>query len=384
MSDQSAVPEGASSSGTVPAHATPIDGATAASAPVVTDGAETPAEPPLPKPATWTVKAPTAPWCPPAHREAILGVLAPAVAARFTVRCDRTVGADGALRDDAARGDGVHAQAGDWSVTGASRRGRRHAHVGEWNEDAYVAHLGATRGVLVVADGAGSASWSRLGSAVAVDVIVQALIDAPALNADAMNEALANAVDVLTRAATAMDVAPRLLRTTILAAAWEPSAIGHRLVTTQVGDGSLVLAHTDGRIHRPAAGDGGEWSGEVHCFLPDPETMTRARAATVEHDVPDLAALLLVTDGIDDAFYPFAKHAPAILGQLLHGATAPLTGLAAQATAPALLASSAPEATLHQWLGFEKRGENDDRTLAVALHRTASHAIAPWAPSASA
>jgi hypothetical protein len=382
MSDSSAAPEGVAPAGAEPAGTVPSGAAPADTAPSAT--VEPAAEPPLPKPATWTVKAPTAPWCPPAHREAILGVLPPAVATRFAARCDRTVGHDGLLAEEVAQGDGAHAEAGAWSVVGASRRGRRHAHGGDWNEDAYLAHLGASRGVLVVADGAGSATWSRLGSAIAVDMVAQALIDAPALHAEAMNDALAAAVDALTRAATAMDVAPRLLRTTILAAAWEPTANGHRLVTTQVGDGSLVLAHSDGRIHRPAAGDGGEWSGEVHCFLPDPETMTRARAATVEHDVPDLAALLLVTDGIDDAFYPFAKHAPAILGQLLHGANAPLTGLASQATTPALLASPAPDATLHDWLGFEKRGENDDRTLAVALHTTASHAIAPWAPSASA
>jgi len=339
-------------------------------------------EPPLPKPATWTVRAPDAPWCTAAHREALLRVLAPAVARRFRVRAART---DDAARTDAAvEGDGVHAQAGEWSVTAAARRGRRHAHVGEWCEDAYFASLTASRGVLVVADGAGSAAWSRLGSAITVDTIGESLVEAASLTAQSMLVAVEQAVHTLTQAAQAMEVAPRLLRTTVLVAAWEPHAGGHRLVTTQVGDGSLVIAHTDGRIHRPTASDLGDWSGEVHCFLPDDETLPRAKAATVVHDIPDLAAILAVTDGIDDPFYPFAKHAGAILGQLVHGASAPLTGLATQAHAPALLASPSPERTLHHWLGFEKRGENDDRTLAVALHRTASHAMAPWEPSASA
>jgi hypothetical protein len=357
------------------------DGATASSeeaaplvAPVV--------EPPLPKPATWTVRAPEAPWCAPAHRDALLSVLAPAVARRFRVRCARV---DDTSRTDAAvEGDGMHAQVGAWSVTAAARRGRRHAHVAEWCEDAYFASMTESRGVLVVADGAGSAAWSRLGSAIAVDTIGEALRGSAALTAESMVSAVHAAVEALTAAAAAMDVSPRLLRTTVLVAAWEPHAGGHRLVTTQVGDGSLVIAHTDGRIHRPTASDLGDWSGEVHCFLPDSETMPRATAATVVHDVPDLAAILVVTDGIDDPFYPFAKHAGAILGQLVHGANAPLIGLAAQAITPALLASPSPERTLHDWLAFEKRGENDDRTLAVALHRTASHAIAPWAPSASA
>jgi hypothetical protein len=340
-----------------------------------------PVSEPLPKPATWTVRPPEVPWCPPAHREAVLSVLSGATAERFRARCARM---DAGISDaSVAQGDGRHLHAGDWCVTGAVRRGRRKAHVGEWCEDAYFAHLTPTRGVLVVADGAGSAAWSRLGSAVAVDVIGDALLQAPDLVPEAMNGAVARAVELITQVASAMDVVPKLMRTTVLAAAWEASRHGHRVLSTQVGDGSLVLAHTDGRITRPAAGDSGDWSGEVHCFLPDSETMVRARAATALHDVSDLSAILVVTDGIDDPFYPFVKHASAILGQLVHGATAPLTGLATQAVTPPLVTSAAPDRTLQEWLAFEKRGENDDRTLAVALHRTAALHIAPWVPSAS-
>jgi hypothetical protein len=389
MTHDPAVPTGAAPAADVPpAQATPAaDVSRPPTSPELAPRdveATAPVEPPLPKPATWSVKPPSAPWCPPAHRDAILGVLSPAVATRFRGRCDRADTANGVPNDDAVHGDGLTVRAAAWTVTAATRRGRRHAHVGEWGEDAHFAALDATRGVLVVADGAGSASWSRLGSAIAVDVVGEALGRAADLDAAAMHSAIREAVDTLRAAARAMDVAPRLLRTTILAVAWEPAGTRHRLVTTQVGDGSLVLVHADGTINRPAVGDGGEWSGEVHCFLPDDETMTRAEAATVVHDVPDLAALLLVTDGIDDPFYPFPKHAGAILGQLVHGATTPLTGLASQDTSPALAATADPAGTLHAWLGFEKRGENDDRTLAVALHDTAAHVIAPWAPSASA
>lgn len=368
--DSPAIAPGATNDGAVPSD----EGAAPVVAPVV--------EPPLPKPATWTVRAPEAPWCAPAQRDALLRALPSSVASRFRVRYARVE--DASRTDAAVEGDGVHTQAGGWSVTAAARRGRRHAHVAEWCEDAYFASLTEARGVLVVADGAGSAAWSRLGSAIAVDTIGEALLRSSSLDAESMLGAVEAAVQALTSAAAAMEVLPRLLRTTILVAAWEPQAGGHRLVTTQVGDGSLVIAHTDGRIHRPTASDLGDWSGEVHCFLPDSETMPRARAATVVHDVPDLAAILVVTDGIDDPFYPFVKHAGAILGQLVHGANAPLTGLAAQASTPPLASSPSPERTLHDWLAFEKRGENDDRTLAVALHRTASTAIAPWAPSASA
>jgi len=350
---------------------------TAAAAEPAAVAAPVPVEEPLPKPATWTVKAPEAPWCPEGRLDAILARLEAPVAARFRDRVART-------DVSRAEGHGVHLRTDTWTVTAAMRRGRRHAHTGAWSEDAWFASLSPHRGVLVVADGAGSAAWSRLGSALAADVAGEALATAASVSADAMHDAVARAVDTLRAVASAIDVAPRELRTTLLAVAWEPDGTRHRLVTTQVGDGSLVLAHADGTINRPAAGDGGEWSGEVHCFVPDEETMTRARAATVVHDVPDLAALLLVTDGIDDPCYPFPRFAGPILGQLLHGTTAPLTGLGVQASAPSVINAADPAAALHAWLGFEKRGENDDRTLAVALHASASHVIPPWAPSTSA
>jgi hypothetical protein len=348
------------------------DAASDVTAGVVADAEIVPAavEPPLPKPATWTVREPESAWCPPefeaALTEAIGDVATRELLARDPHRTTR------------------HATTAAWHVAGAMRRGRRHAHMAAYCEDAMYQHLGASRGVLVVADGAGSATWSRLGSAVAVEVIGTALRDAPVLTDALLVAAVARATDVVAALAARTGVDRRALRTTVLAAAWDTHAEGTRVFTTQVGDGALVLAHRDGRITRPAAGDSGDWSGEVHCFLPDPETVERARAAALSFDVPDLAAILLVSDGVDDAFYPFPKHAPAILGQLVHGANAPLTGLAAQAVTPPLFASPDPGATLHDWLGFEKRGENDDRTLVVALHPNASQWIAPWAPSASA
>ena len=343
-------------------------GAADIASPDASETPDTPApEPVLPPPmAVWTIKEPTDPWCPDTFIEPLKRELGAEVAARLLARPPHE--------------RGEHAHHGDWTVTGALKRGRRHAHVAAFNEDALFVHLGTSRGVLVVADGAGSSTFSRIGSAVAAELIGSALRDANELSEAAAHEAVERAVRALQAIAEAAKVEPKALRTTVLVAAWEPYAAGTRVLSTQVGDGALVLAHSDGRVSRPTAGDAGEWSGEVHCFVPDSETMTFARKATVLTDVPDLVALLLVTDGVDDAMYPFPKYAPLILGQLVHGASAPLTGITAQPVTPSLLASGAPGDTLLTWLGFEKRGENDDRTLAVALHRSASQAIAPWAP----
>jgi hypothetical protein len=343
------------------------------------------AEPPLPKPATWTVRAPIDAWCPTEVEQALGAVLTVEQRARLLARRDAVAAHPTAAVDERSHSHAEHVRTAQWQAVAAARRGRRHAHVGAWCEDASFCALTEQRGVLVVADGAGSAAWSRLGSAIAVDAVGLALRDASALTEDAVLLAIERAVTLLRSCAEAMKVAPRLLRTTLLAVAWERAADGEiRVVTSQVGDGMLVLAHADGRITQPSIGDAGEWSGEVHCFLPDDETMSRARAATRSYTVSDLAAVLLVTDGVEDALYPFPRHAPSLLSQLVHGVQHPLTGLTAQALMPSVLNASDPGSALLDWLGFEKRGENDDRTLAVALHHSASHSIAPWAPSTSA
>lgn len=323
-----------------------------------------------PRAAVWEVNEPAQPWCPPEFCDGVREAIG---AEAFNALLARPV-----------HERGEHVRAGAWHITGALRRGRRHAHVAAFNEDALFLHGNESRGVIVVADGAGSAPFSRLGSAVAAEVIGAAVRDAKTLSVAALQQAVERAVAALQAIASSAKVEPRALRTTVLVAAWEPSPEGTRVITTQVGDGALVIMHQDGRITRPSAGDAGDWSGEVHCFLPDSETLAFATKASVELDLPDMTALLLVTDGVDDALYPFPRFAPAILGQLVHGADTPLTGLSAQSVTPSLLTASSPGETLLAWLGFEKRGENDDRTLAVALHHTASTAIPPWAPSPSA
>lgn len=323
-----------------------------------------------PRTAVWEVNEPAQPWCPPEFADSVRQAIG-------------ETAFDGLLAQPAHE-RGQHVRAGAWHVTGALRRGRRHAHVAAFNEDALFLHANDARGVMVVADGAGSAPFSRLGSAVAVEIIGTALRDSDTLSEAALQHAVERAVAALQAIATAANVPARALRTTVLVAAWEPSPVGTRVLTTQVGDGALVIMHHDGRITRPSAGDAGDWSGEVHCFLPDSETLAFAKKACVELDVPDMAALLLVTDGVDDALYPFPRFAPAVLGQLVHGADSPLDGLSAQSVTPSLLTAASPGDTLLAWLGFEKRGENDDRTLAVALHHTASTIIPPWAPSPSA
>lgn len=74
------------------------------------------------------------------------------------------------------------------------------------------------------------------------------------------------------------------------------------------------------------------------------------------------------TDGIEDPFYPLEKQAAGIFRQFYKGVDQPLKDFKAQLPQAAPLLQESAAWGLAQWLEFEKRGENDDRTVAV-LHR---------------
>jgi hypothetical protein len=97
-----------------------------------------------PKAAVWAVNEPEGPWCQPGHVRALEGLLGPKDTALFV---------DNATNHTRA----TSAHAGAWRLLGATRRGRRHAHVGAWTDDALSVDIRGGRHVLAVADGAGSA-----------------------------------------------------------------------------------------------------------------------------------------------------------------------------------------------------------------------------------
>jgi hypothetical protein len=260
-----------------------------------------------------------------------------------------------------------------WSLVGASRRGRLHAHRGEFREDAF--RLAGEPGyfALVAADGAGSCRLSRIGSdflcASAVARLRQALgtssqpmsgMAAARLVGKALTDAVADVAGLARDAA----LDPREFRTTLLAAIWYPSATGETLIASQVGDGFVALRRADGRVERLGAGDSSEFSGEVSCFVPDAGSAERA-GTTVVVDGADVTAIALGTDGVEDPFYPIERQGPTLFSQLMHGVTAPAEHFQRQELQGPVFGEDGAS-QLVRWLGFERRGENDDRTLVAA------------------
>ena len=160
---------------------------------------------------------------------------------------------------------------------------------------------------------------------------------------------------------------PKDFRCTLLCAVLYMGTRADVALTSQVGDGFFAGLSRDGQARRYGSSDSGSYSGQVTCFVPDADALNHAaRIRSIE--LADLEALILCSDGIEDPYYPLEKNAAAIFRQLCDGEANSLPGFeAAKLPGPVIGDVSARE-RLAQWLAFEKKGENDDRTILI-VHR---------------
>jgi hypothetical protein len=266
---------------------------------------------------------------------------------------------------------------GSWNGLAASRRGRLHAHRAAAREDAVA--LRRERGTLVAAcaDGAGSRRWSRIGAALACETAAEAVLatlrtdgtgsvttDPTTRVAESLRAALETAERALRELAGRHEVPPEDLRTTLLLGVVADVPGGTLLGAAQVGDGVIAVEDGTGAVQPLVAGDGGEYAGEVTHFLPDDGGAARAAARLAVRSAAGVRSLLLCTDGVDDCFYPVASMMPVLLRQLRAGVGEAAPGFT-QAPCGPVLTDSVPADALARWLAWEKRGENDDRSLAL-------------------
>lgn len=252
----------------------------------------------------------------------------------------------------------------------ASLRGRQHANTGKWREDAFALGLAGGWHIVVVGDGAGSSRLSRVGSATACRAARNALEEALATFALAhsrdgeartptpedliplrtiLTGAARAAIEALVAAATSRDEPVDTFATTLLIAVYGDCR-GQAIVgALQVGDGAVCAATSSG-FRSLGEADGGAYSGETR-FL---------TSKGIEHDlerrvrflvVDDVHALAVMTDGVADDFFPIDDKMPGLLDDVQREA------------------EYWPEAEsgLLDWLRYERRGSNDDRTLALVL-----------------
>jgi hypothetical protein len=265
-------------------------------------------------------------------------------------------------------------------LLGASVRGRSHAHVGAFRDDDFWVAQDAPSGwsVLVVADGAGSAVYSRQGAALAarhagqhllshglleLGAAVQAWLEAPQATKQALQQQLYDrfgqaawsALHAIEAQALAQGAQVKDYATTLLCALHCKTAQGIFVASFWLGDGAICAYGPKGQVHLMGRPDHGEFAGQTR-FL-DRTVLGDGRALwdriALAH-FEDLTALILMTDGISD---PFFETEQALLD--------PPAWQHLWAELMPALASTEPTEALLKWMEFFKPGYHDDRTLAM-------------------
>jgi serine/threonine protein phosphatase PrpC len=278
----------------------------------------------------------------------------------------------------------------------SSRRGRSHAHEGKFRDDGFDYALFEDNGwgVIAVADGAGSARYSRKGSGIACESVVEffktqitneqyADFDKAIENAhadkneetqkklsslviDFIGRAAYNAHKKIADEASANVAAPKDYSTTLIFALVKKFDFGYCIASFWVGDGGIGIYNKEKQeVTVLGTPDGGEYAGQTR-FLTMPDIfannahISRIKLKIVEN----FTGLVLMTDGITDPKF----QTDANLGRIekWNELWEDLAGNNADNAKVNLQADNETLATeLDTWMDFWSPGNHDDRTLAI-------------------
>lgn len=257
-----------------------------------------------------------------------------------------------------------------WKVSAGSVRGKLHAHRGLWREDsfgfgqAWQNGLGAWQ-IAAVSDGAGSAALSRIGSRIACEAAIAdlqvSLATLPAFSGarseletrdlpllrDALTKSASAALEAIRVEAARRNESLGAFATTLLVLVRREWNGAQLCASLQVGDGIVALCDESGLTLLGVA-DHGQHSSETR-FLTT-KGIEAELAARVSFSIKDsLCAFAILSDGVSDDYFPEEKR----LGEVFDAVT------------PLLEAAEDGGAALISWLGYEKKGSSDDRTILV-------------------
>jgi serine/threonine protein phosphatase PrpC len=277
---------------------------------------------------------------------------------------------------------------GDFRVVAASRRGRSHANRGDFRDDDFaIGHADSTGWLVVtVADGAGSAKYSRKGSQIASEVACKWLVttlDSPEYASLGVSQSAGNPEqsanpnrairDLLYDAARLAHYKikeevenpheplpePSVMRnydTTLILLLMKKMESGYFAATFSVGDGGAGFLLEPKTAIPLTHADGGEHAGQttfvtIASSLSDKEENLVSRyRQSIE---PDFTAVLAMTDGITDPKFPSdAAFADPKCWHALWDELKPVVG---------------ESAALLEWMNFFSPGNHDDRTLVAVM-----------------
>ncbi len=282
---------------------------------------------------------------------------------------------------------------GDLLCVAASKRGRSHAKDGGFRDDDFGLLAQGTGGwhIAAVADGAGSAKYSRRGSKVAVDSVLKEL---PGLLAEHVTPHLAklvaahqqgsphaagqiksqlyqslataafNAAKAIEEEAASHDTKASAFSTTLIVVAARQIPEGWFIAGFSVGDGgAAVFDIRDGSLTPLTLPDSGEFAGQTR-FLQKSEFSAGFEEVTkrIFFDIrKEFTAIALMTDGISDPKFPtdsvFAD--PSRWAAFWNDDLAKAVDFSRT--------NNAMETQFLEWLDFWSPGNHDDRTLAILM-----------------
>jgi serine/threonine protein phosphatase PrpC len=277
------------------------------------------------------------------------------------------------------------------TMLAASQRGRSHAHEGKPRDDDFALHFDPETEwyILTVADGAGSAKYSRRGSEIACATVVdvcRAKIgehgkelerfiaeyresnDALKPVGDALYNILGTAVfraykEIESEAKT-MNLPVKNFATTLIVSVCRRFDFGWFIGAFWVGDGGIGVYRRDPPYLKILGEpDGGEFAGQTR-FLTMPEIFSpdgfykRLRFDLMQ----DFTALVMMTDGVTDA--KFETDANLLDIEHWRALMDDLAGANEEGTVVDFAKEDA-DLKLLKWLDFWSKGNHDDRTIAI-------------------
>lgn len=288
-------------------------------------------------------------------------------------------------------------------IVAASQRGRSHAQEGKARDDHFnLYHCDKSDWyIIVVADGAGSAKFSRKGSEIACRTVIEQcknkLIDSAkfeekirayhnADNEEVARKSMANVIyDIVGGAAfkahqaineaakeakdQGLDAVPKDFATTLMFSICKKFDFGWFVASYWVGDGAMCIYNKEKHTHKLLGiPDEGEFAGQTRFltmsdFFKDAQSvMSRLRFSIEE----DFTALLLMTDGVSDPMFETDNNLNNTdkwdeLWDKLHN------GFPEDEIKGVVLSDDNEESQyqLLKWLEFWSPGNHDDRTIAI-------------------
>jgi len=272
----------------------------------------------------------------------------------------------------------------DYKIIAGSKRGRSHAHEGKFRDDDFdIRSFDNGWQFLAVADGAGSAIYSREGSKISVTTaaeIIHKLTDEHEeelerlmleLNGKEVPEEsplrtllfsiIKKVVDecrsTLIEASEKNECKLSDFNTTLIFTIMKPIARGYFVASYAIGDGAAVIYNQGQDIISLMDGDGGEYAGQTRFItmaeVASPEDIfDRIRCCVVE----DFTSIILMTDGVSDPKF----QSDADLDNI-----EVWDGLYSDIETEVDLYGEQADKSLTVWLDFFSRGNHDDRTLAM-------------------